>query len=177
MTPTEKLRLAIVDATDVLDDLGIKYGPINDVVINYRSVRRWGQCSYSRATGKYTIEISIRLLNDDNIEWEAVLNTVIHEFLHAYSGRMCHTGEWKRCADLVNKKYPIYNIKRCSSADEIGLSEEAITSSYNYKISCNKCGTISYCKRKSKVVKLLMAGSTTCKCRKCGNNTFTVQSL
>lgn len=174
MTPRERLNIALVDATDVLDDLGIKYGPIENVLINYRAMKRWGQCSYSKKTGKYTIEVSYRLLAD-NVQWETLLNTLIHEFLHAYNGRMSHTGEWKRLADLVNRKYPIYHIQRCSSTEEMGVAD---TSTYKYKITCCGCGRASRYTRKSRVVSILLKSPKgTCTCRACGCNEFKVETL
>lgn len=177
MTLREKLDLAIGDTIDVLNDLGIKYGPIAKVEINYRAMKRWGQCSYSRKTGMYTIQVSSRLLADD-IEWESLLNTLIHEFLHAYNGRMSHTGEWKRLAELVNREYPIYHISRCTSFEEVGIKQETMVATYKYSAKCVSCGRISYFARKGKVVSLLLRQPKgVCKCRICGGDEFDVKVL
>lgn len=177
MTLREKLDVAVEDTIDVLNNLGIKYGPIASVEINYRAKKRWGQCSYSRKTGKYTIQVSSRLLADD-IEWESLLNTLIHEFLHAYTGRMSHTGEWKRLAELVNRKYPIYHISRCSSFEEMGIEPETMISSYKYSATCVSCGRTSYYARKGRVISILLRQPKgACRCGACGGNEFRVKVL
>lgn len=175
MTLREKLDVAVEDTIYVLNDLGIKYGPIAGVEINYRATKRWGQCSYSRKTGKYTIQVSSRLLADD-VEWESLLNTLIHEFLHACSGRMSHTGEWKRLAALVNREYPIYHIQRCSSFEDMGIKNESVVGSYKYSIMCVKCGTTSYYSRKGRIVSLLLSRPKgSCRCHVCGGDEFKVE--
>lgn len=63
----------------------------------------------------------IHLREDTDID--GLKNTIIHELLHTCKGCMKHTGEWKQLAEKVNRYYG-YNIKRCDSADEKGISEE-----------------------------------------------------
>lgn len=148
------LQTLLQDAKDVLDDLNIPYGKIVKCTINYRAQTRWGQCRQIRA-GEYAVEISYRLMTDD-VTWEAAMNTMIHELLHAHKDRMCHTGEWKRCAELVNREYPIYNIKRCSSAEERGVAETKATK-YKYKVTCHGCGNINYYMRNGKAIQKIHA--------------------
>ena len=100
------------------------------------------------------IEISRSLMTDD-VTWEAAMNTMIHELLHAHKDRMCHTGEWKRCAELVNREYPIYNIKRCSSPEECGVTVSH--TKYNYKVVCGGCGNVCYYTRAGKAIKKIQA--------------------
>ena len=75
-------------------------------------------------------------------------NTIIHELLHTCKGCMKHTGEWKQLAEKVNRYYG-YNIKRCDSADEKGISEEqkekiqkerTATRKVKYIFKCTCCG-------------------------------------
>lgn len=63
-------------------------------------------------------------------------------------GCMKHTGEWKQLAEKVNRYYG-YNIKRCDSADEKGISEEqkekiqkerTATRKVKYIFKCTCCG-------------------------------------
>lgn len=172
--------LLLEDAKDVLDSLNIEYGNILAVVVNSRAKSRWGRCC-SKGNNNYIIEISERLLQYD-VSWEAAMNTMIHELLHAHKDRMCHTGEWKRCANLVNANYPQYNIKRCTSSEEKGLKDEhhrTRKESYKYEIICNKCGQIDKYKRKSEVVKLILANpeNSGCRCTLCKGTSFTIKSF
>ena len=146
----KNINVLLQDAKDVLDDLNIPYGNIVSVIVNTRAIGRWGRCTRLRGTNNYRIEISSRLM-EDNVEWEAAMDTMIHELLHAYPDRMCHTGEWKRCAELVNREYPIYNIKRCSSEEERGVENVRVTKA-KYIIVCKDCGTKSYYQRETKAV-------------------------
>lgn len=175
-----KLDNAVCDTKAILNSLGIEYGPVDDVEINFRAASRWGRCKFSRATGKYTIQISYRLLQED-VPRGALMDTVIHEFLHAHKDRMCHTGEWKRCAQLVNMNYG-YNIKRCTSAEEKGIEFVEATArkeSYKYAVICDGCGSVDKYKRKSKVVQIIMAQpkNTNCRCLRCGSRDFTLKRL
>ena len=159
------------------DAKAIPYGRVR-IYANARYTRKWGTCTYVGGN-MYRIEIAGRLLQDD-VSYEATMDTVIHELLHAYKNRMCHTGEWKRCANLVNKAYPQYNIKRCTSAAEKGFDDENyIKETVKYVVTCDTCGTKNYYKKKGKVVQYIMKYPNThgCMCQKCGGRKFTVECL
>lgn len=160
------LNVLVQDCKDILDDLGITYGPIESVKVNNRLTACWGKCRYSRRTGKYSIEFSSRLMQDD-IDYEATMDTIIHEFLHAGKNRMCHTGEWKRLADLVNREYPQFNIKRCTSGEEKGVANRELV--YHYIVKCPKCSAESRYARAGRVVKALRRNANSCTCV-CGNS-------
>ena len=98
----KNLNNLYLDACDILDILGIKYGPIANVTTSNRYKARWGTCSFNRQTKKYSITLNADLLNEE-FTYEAAMDTMIHELLHAHANRMCHTGEWKKCAMLVVK--------------------------------------------------------------------------
>lgn len=85
-----------------------------------RAKKRWGQCR--KIGNNYIIEVNQILLREDT-DIDGLKNTIIHELLHTCKGCMKHTGEWKQLAEKVNRYYG-YNIKRCDSADEKGISEE-----------------------------------------------------
>ena len=170
------LNVLVQDTKDVLDELGIEYGDVISVTVNTRAKSRWGRCR-SLGGGKYAIEISSELMGDDT-EWEAAMNTMIHEFLHAHKDRMCHTGEWKRCAELVNHNYPIYNIKRCSSAEERGITNNTRIS-YKYKLTCFGCNSISYYQKNTKAIQKIRAygNSSGYRCGKCHSTNLKVDTL
>ena len=172
----EKLNMAVQEAKNILTSLDIEFGPVTSVFVT-KSKSSWGQCNYNRATGNYTIGISYMLLRDE-VSHDALMDTVIHEFLHAHKDRMCHTGEWKKCANLVNYKYG-YHIKRATSVEEKGLSETDFghrVESYKYIITCNSCGNKNYYKRKSKVVSLIMSNPKgSCRCGVCGSSDFKIE--
>lgn len=145
--------------------IGIQVGYIDDVKINRRAKARWGLCSKNRFTGKYTIEISNRLL-DDSVSDTATMNTVVHEVLHTVDGCMNHGALWKKYASMVNRRYG-YNVKRTTSANEKGLQPCVADSTAKYTVTCEKCGRTHNYAREGKVVKILKGelwGSCRCCC-------------
>lgn len=175
------LKQAIKEVENILDSLNIEYGPIDDVVINDRAKSRWGLCRYNSKRKDFTIEINTELLFSD---YDALMNTLIHEFLHAHISRFHdgHRGKWKTYATLVNIRYPQYNIKRCTSAEEKGLSDYHIKhrrESYKYIIVCDGCGNVDKYKRKSSIVTSILANPkhSNCWCTICKSHSFTVKSV
>lgn len=162
----KNLNVLVADCRDILDDLGITYGPIDSVKVNNRLTACWGRCKHNKRTDTYSIEFSSQLMSDD-MDYEATMNTVIHEFLHAGKNRMCHTGEWKRLADLVNREYPQFHITRCTSAEEKGVAERVRT--YGYIVKCPECGREYKYQRAGRVVKALRRNANSCHCV-CGND-------
>lgn len=161
------------DACDILDSLNIEYGPVGEVTVNTRAKTRWGQCRYSKFEDIYDIEICSRLLESD-VSYEDVMDTMIHELLHCHKDRMCHTGEWKRCANLVNEYYG-YDIQRTASSSEKNIANDRINMA-KYVVTCNGCGSVSGYLKRGRVVKLLMKRPIgTCKCSICGSDSFTVE--
>jgi len=160
----KSITLLLQDALDVMEDLDIEVEPISKITWNYRLKSVWGKCI--RQNNMYRIELN-PILDDDDVSWEDALNTVIHEVLHCHPDRFCHTGEWKRCADLVNREYPIYHIERTTSAEEKGV-ENKIQRSYKYETVCLDCGHTERWQRESRVIKALKRNSHSCRCS-CGS--------
>lgn len=167
------------DAKKILDELCIPYGENVRVVINRRAKSRWGLSKLERIGGKdyYTIEIAARLLEKD-VTYEAAMNTMVHELLHCDRNHRGHTGEWKRCAMLVNAKYPQFNIKRCSSSEEKGITESpSVRRTYKYAIKCERCGLTCYYTKRSRVVQLVASYPGSCTCGKCKSRKLTLKTL
>lgn len=135
---------------DEVQSVGIETGTIEEVTINYRSKKRFGQCR--RTNGKYFISVNSEILSDKSIE-KRVKQTIIHEILHTVKGCMNHGEEWKKVADLMNDCYN-YNISRCSSYSDFGLKREEIVKpkEYKYIYRCKCCGQIIKRQRKTDFV-------------------------
>lgn len=132
----------------LMDEIGMDYGNITDVVVNTRAKRRWGQCKAKyvgrNVTGDpvytYTINISSVLL-DERVPIEGLQNTIIHEIIHTCPGCLNHGLEWKRRADKVRRELG-YDIKRCNDSQEKGVSK-SVADTYNkpkYIVRCKGCG-------------------------------------
>ena len=115
--------------------------PASDItwVINYRSKRRWGQCTKDKK-GKCTIEIAYQLLADDRISEKACRETIVHEILHSCKECNGHRGKWKEYAARMNALYG-YNIKRITSGEEKGVENyKAKPLPVKYTFVCRHCG-------------------------------------
>lgn len=173
----KNIKTLYADALDVVTELGIEVRKITNVTWNTRLRSVWGRCFRNRLVGtEYTYRIELNpILADEEVSWEDAMDTMIHEILHAHEDRFCHTGEWKRCANLVNREYPIYNITRCTSAEEKNVADK-MTRSCAYTVRCNGCGRENYYQRAGKVIKRIQAypHSHGYKCGICGSTDLIV---
>lgn len=174
----KKIYDLLCDTRDYLDELNIPYGHIQLGTFDNKAY--WGYCKQI-GNNTYRIELH-KILLTDAVSYEEAMNTMIHEVLHAYKDRMCHTGEWKRCANLVNKYYPQFHISRTTSYEDKGVSKTDLTNrieeAIKYKIVCNKCSNENYYRRRSTIVKLIAEKPVgSCICNICGGNEFRLEVL
>ena len=142
----ELLNRAVIQC----EAIGIPTGYIEDITVNYRALKRWGQCM--KQHGRYYISISNRLLADD-VPDEWAMNTIVHEVLHTVDGCMNHGALWKRYANMMNRRYG-YNVKRTSSYPELENNAYG-RSRYKYAVTCNNCGTEWKFTKKTKSIKII----------------------
>lgn len=116
-------------------EANISIGIISNIKINTRAKQTWGLCRML-PDNSFEIEISSRLL-EDNVEEDALINTVVHEILHTVDGCMNHGKKWKEYAKIINEKYGL-NVKRCTSSEEKHI--EKSIDEFNYILACPKCG-------------------------------------
>ena len=159
------INIMFQDALDIMKDLNIEVETITSVSWNTRLRAVWGRCIHRRYTNTYSIELN-PILKCDSVSWDAAMDTMIHEVLHAHRNRFCHTGEWKRCAQLINREYDCYHIERETSAEAKNVADK-VGSSCKYIIKCTNCGGIHKYKSNSKIVKLVRSYPGSCRCR-CG---------
>lgn len=176
----KNLYRLLANAMTILDELNIPYGTIDECV-TFSKRRYWGVCSkVAGKTNTYKISINDELLQDD-VTYESTMNTLVHELLHAYPGRMCHTGEWKRCANIVNEHYPKFQISRCTSSYAKGIEHHEYSrrkAQVHYLVRCNGCGRIHTYARKGAVVQLIMKYPNNHGCRcSCGSRNLILEQL
>jgi SprT-like family. len=130
------LQRLFLESKMELDAIGIEYSKniVSCDVTNRTAI--FGNCR--KSGNNYYILISKQLLQD-NITDEATKETIIHELLHTCKNCMCHTGEWKRLAQLVSDCYYKYDITRTSSFESKGIERQV---AYKYTCKCKKCGKI-----------------------------------
>ena len=128
------------------DKIEFIYRPIT---VNTRAKKRWGMCT-SSPDGRHRIQISSKLLSED-VSYEATMNTIIHEILHACKKGQCHTGLWKVYANMINAGYPQFNIKRTTSYEEKGMERPQVER--RYAVKCSRCGYMHYGQRFTNIFK------------------------
>lgn len=165
------------DAMEIMREMNIEVDTITSVAWNSRLRTVWGRCTRNNRTNTYSITLN-PILADEAVTWEDAMNTMIHEVLHAHKDRFCHTGEWKRCANMINREYEIYHISRLTSAEEKGVADKMMQihmQNVKYTIRCEGCGSLSYYKKAGKVVQRLMRYPTAHGCRcSCGSTILTL---
>jgi predicted SprT family Zn-dependent metalloprotease len=126
-------------------------GNIFVVKTNSRAMARWGRCDYHRGYNTYSIQISKRILADE-VPYEAVLSTMIHEILHTCQGAEGHGAVWQQYARQVMRKHPELKITRTTPASAFGLGEEQAEFRQKYAIKCEKCGMTHYSSKLSRSI-------------------------
>lgn len=167
----ELLDKYLNDARDILDSLDIEYGEVKEIKVNKRLTAIWAKCieDYDK---KYIIDVNPRILAE-NIPHNVILDTVVHELLHCHKDRMCHTGEWKRCAELINSKYKQFNIQKSASFEKFGIESvihKRKEEKNKYRLECRDCHYVILYKRKPKDALCLSMGiNFHKKCSVCGS--------
>lgn len=122
-----------------LASLNIRTGNVRNWSVNTRAKARWG-CCVKVSKGLFDIQIAAALLQDD-VDDQAVKDTIVHELLHTIPGCFKHTGKWKQYANTVNRLLPQYKIKRGSSYEEKGLEDLRPKPQCRYILKCLRCGS------------------------------------
>lgn len=120
-----------------LEGIGIRTGIVLDFSIDWKSTKFYGVCERV-GYDCYRIKVSHRMLNEE-IDIRELKDTIFHELLHTCDGCMNHGYEWKKQADIVNRKLG-YNIKRCASFELNQKIRELYANEYKYMFECTECG-------------------------------------
>ena len=122
-----------------LASLNIRTSNVRNWSVNTRAKARWGYC-VKVSKGLFDIQIAAALLQDD-VDDQAVKDTIVHELLHTIPGCFKHTGKWKQYANTINRLLPQYKIKRGSSYEEKGLEDLRPKPQCRYILKCLRCGS------------------------------------
>lgn len=128
----ERLNALHRQAIEVLNSLGYKV-PETVIRLNGRLTSTYGRC-YTK-----TLEIELNkkyfLYSKDDV----VINTILHELIHAMCPQFDHNGDWKTIADKVSSE-TIYDIQEKGNDED----EEYLKFCGKFKLVCNKCGKTEY---------------------------------
>ena len=128
----------------ILEACNIPYGDVISVEPNSRFRARWGDCGYiDRKAKTFRIRISTYLL-DEAVPEQALLDTLLHEYLHTCPGCQNHGAQWKLYAAKINARFG-YSIKRANSEEEKGVPAGVVQHrrmERKYAIQCCGCGKV-----------------------------------
>lgn len=164
---TEVARVAYLsdlasEARKVLNDLKAPYKEKTPISVG-KFTSYYGICKHRQTpSGRYKFNIEIAKWLIDTKNEDAIINTIIHEYLHTIDPKAGHKGSWKRWANIVSKNTK-YKIERCESYEEKSISEDSIP--HNYKVVCENCGNTFYYERLTKFIKTHGKGYRCCKCK------------
>lgn len=125
--------------------------PLEDIdhLCSVKEMSAWGKCNYKGNIHEIVVSAALLETNEHSI-----MQTLLHEVLHATKGCHNHGCIWKNRAAQINAKYG-YNIQVTHSPEEMGADEQFYTEHYRYVIECQECGYKFGYKKNSKVVKNL----------------------
>lgn len=104
------------------------------ITVNTRAKSRFGSCRKTR--DGFIIELSAIMLDAPEFSCR---QTLAHELIHTCRGCYDHGATFKKYASIMNRLYG-YDIKRTSSAEEMGVKLERREKTVNYIVQCQKCG-------------------------------------
>lgn len=120
-----------------------------------RTTRSWGDWRLKKDGCNY-IRVTKSLLETGNDK--AIMETIIHEILHACYPKDGHTKGWKKAAKRISND-GVYNISRLSNAADKGITDDQMQ--WMFKITCNNCGKLWYY-QKPKNVRAIVKGKGVC---------------
>lgn len=151
----EHLQELFQEAKNIIEKENFPLGDVEGVCQIDKKMSAWGYCRFVSIKGvkKYMISVSPKLLETTE---KSVMQTLLHEFIHATKGCMNHGTIWKKRAAIINAKYG-YNIKTKNTPVEMGVKEENMKEfyykNYKYVLRCKNCGKMIGYKRMNDVVK------------------------
>ena len=159
-----KLADVYKECVGELDAIGVPYGTVTEVTVNYRAKSRWGQCVRDNARGTFTINIRCDLLMEYASE-KGLKETILHELIHTCPHCMNHGPEWVKWVELVNDCYA-YAIKRANTAEDKGMAAEYYEAikiereqkrmNAKYRFHCRDCGQVIVRTRRSQFTEWYM---------------------
>ena len=141
----ERLQELYQEAIRIVQDECFPLEPIEDVCY-VKEMSAWGRCHHEH--GISTIFVSPQLLEAAE---KSILETLLHELVHATLGCHNHGSIWKSRVEKLNRKYG-FHIKRTNSPEDKGVSDDYYNH-YKYVFQCQDCGYKIGYKKQTKFVK------------------------
>ncbi|MBO4537404.1 MAG: hypothetical protein J5694_00865 [Erysipelotrichaceae bacterium] len=97
------------ESCEILNDLGIRYGNITDVIIIDKNQKYFGRCAHL-PDSNYQIQICRDCLEDDSTDAD-MYTLMLHELVHSCDGGIHHNKKFREYGDIIERTYG-YSITR-----------------------------------------------------------------
>lgn len=153
-------------ANKVLKEVYSSYTEPVIVNVKYTRARSYWAQVRKRGTGMYELIISnvFESIPDEQTARNRFTSSVIHELIHTIPGCWDHRTKFQRICQLVNYRYPQYQLQTSTSMEDVGLVEPLQTP--RYLVICKCCGHIYNYMRKPRY------SLDTYSCGRCGHSNF-----
>lgn len=141
------LNKLLAKVIEQVESVGLKPSPIDDTLELSNSASALGSCKKEMVG--FTISISKYIKNNDEKE---LMNTLVHEVLHAVPKCFNHGAQWRAAASLMNEKFN-YGIERLANDSVANLTPQHQAVLKRYAIKCADRGQEIYRQTQSKVIK------------------------
>lgn len=142
MLNIDDIKAMVKEETDKLNKIGLYPEKVTNVTI-IKSSSFYADINHIT----HELRVSLYYLGADP---EEIRGTIMHELIHIVPGTgRGHGKEWRNVAEIVNKNYPQYDIKRLGS--QLSRSESSFNLSAaankvrplkNIEIKCECCGQV-----------------------------------
>lgn len=121
----------------------------------------WGTIYLSERGFRLTISNCFNEIKDENKAYNKFMSTLIHELIHTIPGCWDHKYKFQVVADLVNAKYPHFNICRATSMRDFGINKQR--RDYSWVVYCSDCNQTYKYRRQPKYSDCIKL----CRCGRC----------
>ena len=173
MYTLEDIKEEVDRCIEILIEMGGDIFIPTKVTISNRLKKSLGIC-YKKGF-IYKIVINGNYLR--NTSCRNIHNIIMHECIHCVKGCFNHNKEWRKMADLINKKYTQYSISRIVKDEEYDAFYDS-TAKFKYEIFCEGCGKSNgKYKVNSKSIKSINNQEHCYHCGFCGSTNLIVKTL
>lgn len=160
----------------ILKDDGFNLGRVSWIRMS-KGFRTLGECTLKQG-GNFEIAIS----RASCAAGEDVLSgTICHELIHTMPGCFDHGPQFLANARRIKERYGVDVEKGTPKTHAAKVRQTAFYKphrvSYNYRITCCKCGVEAYAKRQGRTLFNIINGSDAYTCKKCGGRRFSIDRL
>ena len=130
---------------EILQECYSKYNAPTIYRIDYKDKSKsyWAKIGFKKNLPGYFLRIGglFSMIPNEDLAQTRFQSTIIHELIHTIPGCMNHGRKFHYICNLVNRRYPEYQLQTSTDPKSFGIEEEALEiRKPKYKIICLNCG-------------------------------------